>query len=229
MKRESFLPTAIIFAGAIIAIAIYFTHHATSPSQNGNPEATRPISAADHVYGDPAAPVVLIEYADIDSEYSKDFQSVMEQVMQNYGSSGNVAWVYRDFPIVAQDPNSEQDAEAAECAGSLGQSSTFFSFIDALDTAAPGDSEVDPADYDSLVSGLGISSGTFDSCMTAHTFQKKVAADVQNAGQIGATGSPYSILEVKGQKPVVISGYVPYATMKQVLDTSIQKALAQSQ
>ena len=228
MKNERLLPAAIIFAGAVIAVAIYVTQHHTLVSHNGNPEATRPVSTADHVYGNPAAPVVLIEYADMDSEYSKDFQTVMEQVMQNYGAQGNVAWVYRDFPIVSQDPNSEQDAEAAECAANLGTPSDFFSFIDAMQAAAPGDSVFDPSGYDAIASQLGISTGSFDSCLTAHTYQPKVASDLQNAGQIGATGSPYSILEVKGQKPIVISGYVPYDTMKQVLDSSIQKALAQN-
>ena len=227
MKNEKLIPLAIIFAGAIIAVSIYMTQHHALLSQNGNPEATRPVDTSDHVLGNPAAPVVLIEYADMDSEYSKDFQTVMEQIMQDYGTQGNVAWVYRNFPITDQDVNSEQDAEAAECAAGIGKPSDFFAFIDAFKAVAPGDSVFDPANYDSLVSTLGISTGTFDDCLTAHTYQKKVAADYQNAMLIGATGSPYSVLEVKGQKPVVISGSVPYDTMKKVLDTSIQKALAQ--
>jgi protein-disulfide isomerase len=229
-KSGWFLPGAIVFAGAVIAFAIYATAHHTSSASNGNPQLTRPVSTTDHVLGNPTAPVVLIEYTDTDSEYSKDFQGVMEQVIQDYGPNGNVAWVYRDYPLVDQDVNSEKDDEAAECVAGLSSGSTssseFFSFIDAMQAAAPGDSQFDPTNYDSLVTTLGISTGSFDDCLSAHTYEKKVEADYNNGVQIGVSGTPYSILEVKGQKPVVISGYVPYATMKQVLDTSIQKALA---
>jgi protein-disulfide isomerase len=222
------LPIAIVFAGAVIAFAIYATHKQAAASTNGNPELTRPVSASDHIIGKPTAPVVVIEYTDVDSEYSKDFQSVMEQVMQEYGPNGNVAWVYRDFPLTDQDTNSEEDDEAAECVSHLGQPQDFFTFIDAMQAEAPGDSQIDPSDYDALVGNMGISTGTFDQCLSAHTYESKVDADYQNGTQIGVTGTPYSVIEVKGQKPVVISGYVPYATMKQVLDTEIQKSLVSS-
>ncbi len=219
------IPIAIVFAGAVLAASIYLTHKPATASSNGNPELTRPVSASDHIVGKPTAPVLVIEYTDVDSEYSKDFQSVMEQVMQNYGPNGNVAWVYRDFPVLDTDANSEQNDEAAECVAHLGQSQDFFSFIDAMQAAAPGDSQFDPSQYDSLVGSMGISTGSFDSCLSAHTYESKVDADFQNGTQIGVTGTPYTVIEVKGQKPVVISGYVPFATMKQVLDTEIQKAL----
>jgi protein-disulfide isomerase len=227
MKKELTIPIAILFAGIIISIAIFVTHPHIALSPNGNPDAVRPIDTSDHFLGNPAAPVILIEYSDVDSEYSKNFQKVMEQVMQDYGANGNVAWVYRDLPIGDQDVNSEKHDEAAECVASIGKPSDFFAFIDAMQLAAPGDSLFDPTNYDSLVSTLGLSTGSFDSCMTAHTYQSKVAADYKNAQEIGATGTPYNIILIKGQKPLVISGSIPYTTMKKVLDTSIAKALAQ--
>ena len=173
MKKEQFVPVAILFAGIVISVTIFVTHPHLAAGPNGDPELTRPVDATDHILGNPAAPVVVIEYSDIDSEYSKDFQQVMEQVMQNYGTNGNVAWVYRDFPLITQDPNSEEDDEAAECVAALGTPSDFFSFIDAVQAAAPGDNQFDPANYDTIVSTLGLSTGTFDDCVSAHTYQKK--------------------------------------------------------
>jgi protein-disulfide isomerase len=227
MRKELFIPIAIVFAGAVIAVAILITHPHLASNTNGNPQAALPITSSDHLLGNPEAPVVLVEYADVDSEYSKDFQSVMEQVIQDYGTKGNVAWIYRDFPLTDQDPTSEKDDEAAECAAGLGSPSDFFSFIDAMQAAAPGDDQFDPSGYDTIVSTLGIATGSFDDCLTAHTYQKKVAADYASGEAVGVSGTPYSVLFVKGQKPITISGFVPYATMKQLLDTDIQKALAQ--
>ena len=91
MKKEWQIPFAIVFGGVIISIAIFVTHPHIALSPNGNPELTRPVDTTDHFLGNPAASVVLIEYSDVDSEYSKDFQKVMEQVMQDYGANGNVA------------------------------------------------------------------------------------------------------------------------------------------
>jgi protein-disulfide isomerase len=227
MKRELLIPAAIIFGGVVIAVTIYITHPHLISGNASNPEAALPITSNDHLLGNPEAPVVLVEYADVDSEYSKDFQAVMEEVIQNYGTQGNVAWIYRDFPLVNQDPTSEKDDEAAECAAGLGSQSTFFAFIDAMQAAAPGDTQFDPSGYDSIASSLGISTGSFDDCLTAHTYQKKIEADYASGKSVGVSGTPYSVLFVKGQKPITISGSVPYATMKQILDTDIQKALAQ--
>jgi protein-disulfide isomerase len=224
MKREMLIPAAIVFVGLILAIAVYNLHHTIAVQQNGNPSAVNPVNpSVDHILGDPNAPVIVIEYADIDSEFSKDFQQVMEQIMQEYGSTGKVAWVYREFPLVTVDQYSEQHAEAAECVASIGNTNDFFSFIDALQAAAPGDNQFNPSGYDAVVTSLGLSSGSFDQCMTAHTFRNKVATDLANAGAIGATGAPSSVVLVKGQKPFIILGGLPYAAMKQVIDTSLAK------
>lgn len=225
-KREAwFIPVAIVAAGLILALAIYVDRiHKVEGSVKADLSLIHPLSQSDHIIGSPAAPVVLIEYADIDSSYSKTFQQTMEQVMTEYGPGGKVAWVYRHLPLIDQHINAAEHAEAAECIASLGGPTIFWRFIDALNSAAPNDMEFDPNNYDSVVSSLGILPQSFDACLTAHTFQTKVANDFQNGLAIGAGGSPFSVLLVKGQPPITIDGSVPYASMKQIIDTAIQKA-----
>ncbi|MBA3789306.1 thioredoxin domain-containing protein [Patescibacteria group bacterium] len=227
VRGEWFIPGAILIGGLIIAFAVYTIHHRATLLQSGNPTSVRPVDATDHVLGNPAAPVVVIEYADIDSEYSKVFQKVMEQLMQIYGPQGNIAWVYRHFPLIGEDANAEEHAEAAECVASQGGTSVFFKFIDTLQSAASGTNQFDPANYDAVVSSLGLSTTDFDTCLNARTYQKRVGLDYQNALDIGATGAPYSVLLVKGQTPIIISGGLPYNAMKQVIDQSIAKVLNQ--
>ena len=230
MKNEWLVPGAIIAAGILIAFAVYVTHHHAAIIQNGNPEAVAPVNpTTDHFVGNPTAPVVVIEYADIDSEYSKGFQQVMEQIMLTYGSTGQVAWVYRHFPLVGIDTNSEEHAEAAECVASLSNNSKFFAFIDALQVAAPGDSQFNPQGYDSVVSSLGISTGSFDDCCHRHNFRKKVAADYANGQAVGTSGTPFSVVLVKGQKPFTISGELPYDSMKIIIDKALAEVLASKQ
>jgi protein-disulfide isomerase len=225
MKQEALIPTAILLAGVILAFTIYSVRHHTPVYQNGNPMAARPISSTDHVLGNPAAPIAIIEYGDIDTEYSKKFQKTMEQVITDYGSTSNVAWVYRHIPDEA-DPNALQNDEASECVNALGGAPAFFKFIDTVQAESPSDSQFDPANYDDVVTQLGLSSGTFDDCMTAHTYQGKVMADYDNSTTIGANGVPYSVLLIKGQQPQAISGSLDYSSMKTIIDQGLAKILA---
>ena len=145
--------------------------------------------------------------------------------MAQYASGGQVAWVYRHLPLIDQHIHSAQHAEAAECMASIGGPGMFWRFIDALNSSSPGDLQFDPQNYDKVVSSLGIVTQSFDHCMSDHTFQKKVGDDFQNGIAIGAGGSPFTVLLVKGQAPITIDGAVPYDGLKKIVDQAISKAL----
>lgn len=223
--RELLIPIAIVVAGLILAVAIYAVRiHHTITAGTGDPRMVNPVTPADHLIGNPSAPVAIIEYADIDSSYSKSFQLTMEQLMTEYAGGNKVVWVYRHFPVTSQHPNAATNALAAECAASLSTPTTFFRFIDAMQAAAPSDNQFDPKQYPALLSEFGIDTAAFTKCMTGDAFAKKVHDDYDNALAAGATGSPFVILLVHGQKPVPINGALPYAAMKKLIDQSIAKA-----
>lgn len=226
-KREAWLiPGAIIAAGLVLAFSIY-THrtHKVEGSVTADISLMHPVSQADHIVGNPSAPVKLVEYSDIDSSYSKTFQQTMEQLMAQYASGGQVAWVYRHLPLIDQHVYAEQHAEAAECAASLAGPSMFWRFIDALNSASPGSLQFDPANYDSVATSLGILPQSFDACLAARTYQEKVSTDFQNGIAIGAGGSPFTVLLVQGQAPITLNGALPYDGLKKIVDQAIEKAL----
>lgn len=219
------LPVAIIAAGVIIAIATYSVRmHDHINKEAGDPSIVRPVTPSDHLIGNPTAPVMVVEYGDMDSEYAKAFDATMTQLMTEYAASGKVAWVYRHFPILASHPNAAAHASAAECATSLGTPDTFWGFLNAIAARAPGSLQFDPREYPMIVQGLNIPIQKFTACIAQGTFEKRVQDDYTNAILSGGTGAPYIILLIKGQKPVPISGALPYTSMKKVLDESIKKA-----
>jgi protein-disulfide isomerase len=224
--REAwFIPIAIVAAGLIFSAAIYaHRHNKVEGSATADISLMHPVTQADHLIGSPAAPVVIVEYSDIDSMYSKTFQRTMTQIMSEYAAGGKVAWVYRHLPLIDQHPNSASHAEAAECIASLGGPTSFWRFIDALNSAAPNDIQFDPANYNAVVASLNILPESFQSCMKKHQFQEKVTSDFENGIAIGAGGSPFTVLLVKGQPPVTINGAVPYDGMKKIVDQAIAKA-----
>ncbi len=226
MKTGLVLPISIIVAGIIIAVGVYSFVSSRAPVvDHGTPTATRAVTANDHILGNPLAPVMFVEYSDIDCPYCKNFRSVMEHVVADYGPTGNVAWAYRHLPISDQHPNAESHAEAAECVAVQGGTSAFFRFIDALNTAAPDVQQFNPSQYSTVIQSLGLNTDTFSSCLQNHTYKDRVAKDAANAIAAGASGVPYTILLIKGvEQPVSISGAFSYDQMKQIAEEALQKA-----
>lgn len=224
-KNPNFLPAIIIVAGLVIGLAIYSVRASHVLPTTGDVAALRPVSTADHIAGNPEAPVVVVEYSDIDCEYCKQFQESMEQIMTDYAPKGSVAWVYRHFPLVAVHPNSAMHAEAAECVASLGSPDLFFRFIDALQQAAPSAAQFDPKGYGPIIASLGIPADQFQSCVDSNKFEKRVTDDYNNAIASGAAGAaPFSVILIKGHDPVPVSGSLPYTALKKVIDAAIQKS-----
>lgn len=225
LRRDYLLPGAIVLAGALLALTVYAIRTEDSPKVGaGDPVNTRPVTPADRIIGNPEAPVMLIEYADIDSQYSKQFQATMQQLMSEYAAGGKVAWVYRHFPLLDQHAGAASHAEAAECAGFLGDDDAFWRFIDALQSAAPGESEFPVEGYAGIARGLGLPETEFQTCLTNGRFTKKVYEDSEDALSAGAEGAPYTVVLVSGQKPVGIQGALAYEDMKRVMDEAIAKA-----
>ncbi len=222
-KTAWLLPAAIVIAGALVGVSLFFVRANSGASDVSSLGALRPITTEDHIVGSPSADVVIVEYSDIDCRYCKAFRSELEELMGEYAASGRVAWVYRHLPLTTSDPNGATHAEAAECAASLGGPRAFFEFIRALNAAAPGTDRFDPTDYDRISTALGLSVSEFDSCMAGSAFEEKVARDYKNALRIGANGAPYSVVIARGQKPVPISGALPYAALKKVVDDALAK------
>jgi protein-disulfide isomerase len=90
----------------------------------------RPLDENDHLQGATDAPVVVLEYSDLQCPYCKRFHDTMNQVMEKYGTEKKVAWAYRHFPILSNHPDAAKVAEASECAAELGGNDAFWKFLD---------------------------------------------------------------------------------------------------
>lgn len=224
-NREAWLiPGAIIIAGAIFAVALYHQRVSALPgSVEGDVSLVRPVTPDDHIIGNPQASVTLITYADIDSPHAKSFNATLQQLMSEYATGGQVAWVYRHLPLIDRHVYAAQHAQAAECAASIGGPGLFWRFIDSLNAQAPGTQQFDPRGYEPIVTSLGLLPQSFEQCMADRRFEKRVADDFTNGMAAGAGGSPFSILFVSGVPPVTIDGAVPYDDMKRILDEAITR------
>jgi protein-disulfide isomerase len=72
----------------------------------------RVTESRDHIYGNPNAPVSLIEYSDLECPYCKQFHSTPKEIVE--ASGGKVNWVYRHFLLGMHNPGAQKEAEASE-------------------------------------------------------------------------------------------------------------------
>ena len=139
------IPIAIFAGFAMIALAIYLTSGRSSgpepttgqtitASENGELKAgeMKPVDESDYILGNPNAQVLVVEYSDYDCPFCKQFHNTMHQIMDEYGVTGRVAWVYRQFPIGQLHPNAPKISEAALCVGDIGGNDAFWSFSDLI-------------------------------------------------------------------------------------------------
>ncbi len=219
MKSSLTIPLAIVAGGIIVAVAVYVSMPKTPITSVGNPALVRPVGTSDHIFGNPAAKVVIVEYSDFDCTYCKGFNETMHQIIANAGANGQVAWVYREFPLTEIHTNALSHARAAECAAQVAGNDAFWKFAQALFANQP----VDPANYGTIAASAGISTDAFATCYAsaANTLDTRIVSDRQNALDMGAQGTPYSLILVANKPPVVMAGGYSYDAVKQLVDQAL--------
>ncbi len=228
-KQSLAIPLAILVGFGMIAGAIYFSGQQTAPvavaptpaAENQGPaanlDALNPVTEDDHIRGNPNAKIMLVEYSDYDCPFCKNFHETMNQIMEEYGLSGEVAWVYRHFPLEQLHPNAPRVALASECVAELGGNDAFWDFSD-LVFGERGTNE--PTNLDRLgefAVAAGVSEAAFNTCLTEERHRDAVAEDFNNAIEIGGRGTPHTILLVGDQKDV-INGAQPYGVVRQMVE-----------
>lgn len=95
------------------------TAHAPQLAQDGSEATTGPVYR-EIIYGDPAAPVTIVEYASLTCSHCASFHNgVLPELKKNYIETGKVRLVFRDFPL---DGLAMAGAMLARCAsGNRGQ------------------------------------------------------------------------------------------------------------
>jgi protein-disulfide isomerase len=222
------VPVAIIIAGVLIAGAVYMSSRgdsvapkntAPTPTASGDiPE----ITAKDHLLGDPNATIKIVEYSDIDCPFCKRFHTTLHQVIDEYGKSSKVAWVYRHFPLDSLHPNARKKAEATECVADIGGNTKFWQYLDKISETTTANDGFSPAELSALASSIGVDSKAFDACFSSGKFASKVETQVKDAIKAGGRGTPFSVIVAKDQKVPITQGALPFADMKQLIDAILK-------
>lgn len=222
MTSPRTIPIAIVLGGVIIAGALYASLYNPSPDAGRKPELVRPVAASDHILGNPAAPVVIVEYTDFECPYCKAFHETLRQIIANEGADGKVAWVLRHFPLIEIHENALALAKASECAGEVGGNEAFWRLTDLLYARQP----VTPALLGEIASAARVPGEAFATCYASESASKplveRILGDRENALAMGADGTPFSVILIGGKDPIVVDSAYPYDAVKQLIDQALE-------
>ena len=177
------------------------------------------VSDDDHIRGNRDAKVFLIEYSDLECPFCSRFHSTAQQVVDEYG--GDVAWVWRHFPLDQIHSKADKEAEAVECAGELGGDDAFWALVDKIFEVTPSNNGLDLDDLPGLAGEIGLNQGAFQSCLDSGKYADHVEEDYQGGITAGVTGTPGNFIVNNNGDAWLIPGALPFETLKVTIDKAL--------
>ena len=212
----------IIITGLVVAITVYVVtasnYKASAPKQTQTQHANTseeilPVNIADHILGNPNAPIKIVEYADFSCSYCAQYQQTLHRIINDYGPTGNVAWVFREFPLPSH-PNAMQEAQTAQCVAKTAGNDAFWKFADILFANQP----IKKIQLGEYVHQASANTTKVALCVSDNITNERILAERKNAEAIGVNGIPYTvILTPKGIQMSFISA-APYEYLQQHLN-----------
>jgi protein-disulfide isomerase len=130
-----------------------------------------------HRYGDPDAPITIVEYGDLECPYCKAAAPVLRNLIN--ASDGQVRLVWRHFPLFQVHAFALTAALAAEASGDR--------FWDMHDILLANQDRLTDRDLESYAAQLGVGPVTGP---TAQTFKPAIHADYEAGTEAGVRGTP---------------------------------------
>lgn len=195
---------------------------ATAPSDPTTPVKAdtlnlAPVSAQDHVRGSKNGQLTWVEYSDLQCPFCKKIHPDLVRALDEY--DGKLRWVYRHFPLSSIHPRAQKAAEASECVASAAGNDAFWKFVDGV---FEGDQQASLEAAGLVKTAAAAGASNIQSCLTSSDKAARVQTDYDSGSKAGVNGTPGSfLLDGKGNAWVV-SGAMPYATIKSVIDTALK-------
>ena len=173
------------------------------------------VSDDDYIRGDENADIVLVEYSDYECPFCNRFHPTTKQILDEFS---NVALVYRHYPLPFH-PLAQKAAETAECVGKAGGNEAFWSFTDSLFAAAEATGgTLSQKMLDDAVADSGASASQVAACVESGEMTERVTAQSTTGGAAGISGTPGTIIVVKGEPKELIPGALPFDQVKTMIE-----------
>ena len=219
MKRFYVIIGIVAVAGvAVVGLALRGGSGASEPVDLGEiADAELVRLAQGMVYGDPDAPVTIMEFGDYQCPACMQFGlTIKPQIDLAYIESGMAKLVFHDFPLPTH-PHSFVAARAVRCAGDQDQ---YFPFHDrvfstqtqwSLMTSAAGH-------FKSLADDLGLDAEAFGTCLDGDRHADVVTANMHLGQKLGVGGTPTIFVHREGEAGARRLGGYQFIDIQQAME-----------
>jgi len=213
--------------GAIAVVGVGLILFARARGAAGTIPTEVPAAAAaafeGHVMGSDSAPVTVVEYADFECPACAQFAVLTApDVRQRLIATGQVRWVFRDFPLEGH-RFSMPAHHAAQCAGEQGK---FFEMHDQL-YFNQGRWVLDrqpQSRFRDYAKAIGLDMGRYDDCMSSGRYLPRLVREREDAVAAGVSQTP--TFDIGGQR---VAGALMYDNFKQYVEQAQAAAAAKAQ
>ena len=165
-----------------------------------------PIDTEDHFMGNIDAPIVLVEFSDMECPFCKSLHLQIKKVLAPEIESGNLLWIYRHFPLAVH-KKSIFEAEASECAYEQGGNDAFWKYLKAVYMVTPSNDGLDLDLLPKIAMDLGLDSIAFKSCLESRKYRSRIEKDIIDGARAGIIKTPSTIIwNRKNEEKEVIVG-----------------------
>lgn len=234
INLDSFaIPIAIIVAGLLIAVGIFFSNKAkdTNPTDTKTPDTTTgeefPATSTtvddDPYLGDKSkAKVAVVEFSDFQCSYCKRHSTeVFPLIKSEYVDTGKIIYVFRDYQFFGG--LSIDAAMGGECLYDLTgkDNNKYAEYHQGIFGLTSADAVT------ALAKKLGVNESKFKACIDAKTYSDEISKDQTDGTTAGVTGTPGFVVGLLKDDGTVegkfIGGAYPIESFRTIIDEMLAK------
>jgi protein-disulfide isomerase len=144
---------------------------------------------ADNVYGNAKSKVILVEYGDLECPACGSAHPNIRKITEQY--KGQIAFVFRNFPLTTIHPNARAASAAAQAAGLQGKYWEMNNYLyeHQNDWVSQTGSAVTSV-FISYAQGLGLSTTKFTTDLASTSINQKISFDQALGNKLGINSTP---------------------------------------
>lgn len=229
-KNKLFIGISIILGAIILGGAIFFALKSPElppPPPGGSTELLKIENPFDDdiVLGNKDAKVIVIEFSDFQCPFCrKFFNETLPQLEKDYITPGKIAFVYRDFPLDSIHPGARSYALAAECAKEQNKWRDMHDKIfEEQSKEGVGTVPYSEKNLKKWAKEIGLNMNKFNGCFDNNKYKDEIEKDFKDGISLGVSGTPTFFIGTKEKGFRRVVGAQPYSTIKQVIDSFLEK------
>ena len=149
--------------------------------------------------GDPEAQITVVEFGDYQCPGCGAFAlSVKPQLEGTLVASGDVKFVYYDFPLISIHPNAFLAARAARCSA---EQDSYWEYHETLfrNQTRWAAATMPASAFEDYAEEVGIDTGPFAACPNSAKYADVVTANMELGARMGVNGTPTVMVNVNGE------------------------------